>query len=81
MTWRGSFPLADGNLADGSVLEINYEDAVVIGNDEYYIYTAVGTLTEGENVTTTGITYVAVNTYDGTVIEGLTQAGDEYILP
>lgn len=71
----------DGNLVDGSVLEINYEDAVVIGNDEYYIYTAVGTLTEGENVTTTGITYVAVNTYDGTVIEGLTQAGDEYILP
>lgn len=71
----------NGNLADGSVLEINYEDAVEIGNDEYYIYTAVATLTEGDSVTTTGITYVAVNTYDGTVIEGLTQAGDEYILP
>lgn len=71
----------DGNLADGSVLEVSYEDAVVIDNAEYYVYTAVATLTVEDSVTTTGITYVAVNTYDGTVIEGLTQVGGEYILP
>ncbi len=71
----------NGNLADGSILEINYEDAVEIDNNEYYIYAAVATLAQGESVTTTGITYVAVDTYTGDVIEGLTQAGDEYILP
>lgn len=71
----------DGNLADGSVLTVEYENAAVLENVEYYIYGAIATLTQEENSTITGITYVGVNTYDGTVVEGLIQAGDEFVLP
>ena len=79
----GSMMLIDpnGNMADGSTIDISYEDAVIIENNEYYIYTVVATLVQGETSSVTGITYVAVNTYDGTVIDGLVQAGDEYVLP
>ncbi len=72
---------AEGKLADGSVLTVDYEDAAIIDNAEYYIYRAVGTLTQEEMITTTSITYLAVNTFDGMVIEGLIQAEDEYVLP
>ena len=73
---------AEGKLEDGSVMTIDYEDAAIIDNAEYYIYRAVTSITnEDSTVTTTGITYVAVNTYDGIVVEGLVQAGDEFVLP
>ncbi len=71
----------EGILADGSVLTVNYETAAIINNAEYYIYTAVTTLTQEETITTTGITYLGINTYDGTVVEGLIQAGDDFLLP
>lgn len=69
----------NGNQADGSVLSISYSDAVVIENNEYYIYEVVATTVDGQ--TTTGITYCAVNTYDGNVIVGLIKEGDDIILP
>lgn len=71
----------NGQMADGSTIEITYEDAVVIDNNEYYVYNVVATLVQGETSSVTGITYVGVNTYDGTVIDGLIQSGDEYVLP
>ena len=60
---------AEGKFEDGSVLTVDYEDAAIIDNAEYYIYRAVGTLTQEEMITTTSITYLAVNTFDGTVID------------
>ncbi len=71
----------DGNISDGSVLSVEYENAAIIENAEYYIYRAIATITQDETVTTTGITYLGVNTYDGTVVEGLIQAGDDFVLP
>ena len=71
----------NGKLEDGSVLTVDYETAVIIDNAEYYVYRAVTTLTADETITTTAITYLSVNTFDGTVIEGLLQVGDDYLLP
>lgn len=69
----------NGNQADGSVLTVTYNTVVTIDNYEYYIYDVIATSIDG--TTTTGITYCAVNTYDGKVTVGLIQAGEEFILP
>lgn len=68
----------NGNQADGSVIEVSYYDAVNIDNNEYYIYQVIATAEEG--TLTTGITFCAVNTYDGKVTAGIIYEGDEFIL-
>lgn len=70
---------AEGNQADGSVISVTYYNAVNIGNDEYYIYQVIATSLDG--TTTTGGTYCAVNTFDGTVYVGITEANGEFIIP
>ena len=68
---------ADGNKADGSKMEISYVDTVVISNVEYFMYQVIFRL---EDKTETGMAYVAVNTYDGTVEENVVQAGEEFVI-
>lgn len=68
---------ADGYKADGSVIEISYYDAVEINNVEYYIYQVIDSSEDGA---VTGIAYIAVNTYDGTVEADVIQAGDEFVI-
>ena len=70
---------AQGNMADGSIINISYHNAYDIGNGEYYVYQVVATSLEG--TTTTGITYCGVNTYDGTVCVGLIEDGTSFIIP
>lgn len=67
----------DGNKADGSSIEISYYDAVEIENVEYYIYQVIDSSDDGA---VTGIAYIAVNTYDGTVKADVIQAGDEFVI-
>lgn len=67
----------DGNKADGSTIGISYYNAVLIENVEYYIYQVISTL---EDSSETGMAYVAVNTYDGTVKDNVVQAGDEFVI-
>lgn len=69
----------NGNQADGSVISISYYDMQEIENAEYYIYQVVAVSADG--TTTTAISYCAVDTYDGSVVAGIVQAGDEFVLP
>lgn len=69
----------NGNQADGSVISISYYDLRVIDNVEYYIYQVVAVSADGTS--TTAISCCVVDTYDGSVIAGVVQAGDDFVIP
>ena len=70
---------AEGVTADGSVIEISYHNALDIDNDEYYVYQVIAKSADG--TTTTAVTYCGVNTYDGTVVIGLIEDGESFLIP
>ncbi|MEE1516109.1 MAG: chitobiase/beta-hexosaminidase C-terminal domain-containing protein [Lachnospiraceae bacterium] len=70
---------AEGVTADGSVIEISYYNALDINNGEYYVYQMVAKSEDG--TTTTAVTYCGVNTYDGTVVIGLIEDGESFLIP
>lgn len=69
----------DGYTATGTQISVSYEDAAEIEGDEYYIYIVTETSVDGTSTTT--LSYTAVNTHTGEVIEGVIEAAGEYILP
>lgn len=69
----------DGYTATGTQINVSYEDAAEIDGDEYYIYIVTETSVDGTSTTT--LSYTAVNTHTGEVIEGVIEAAGEYILP
>ena len=70
---------AQGIMADGSILEVNYHNAYDIDNGEYYVYEVVTKSADG--LTTISISYAGVNTYDGTVAIGLVEDGESFKIP
>lgn len=70
---------AEGVTADGSIIEISYYNAMDIDNGEYYVYQVIAKSADG--TTTTAVTYCGVNTFDGTVIVGLIEDGESFLIP
>ena len=69
----------DGYTVTGTKVDVSYENAVEIDGREYYIYVIVETSEDGTSTST--LSYSAVDTHSGVVIEGVLVAGDSYILP
>ena len=69
----------DGYTVTGTKIDVSYENAVEIEGREYYIYVIVETSEDGTSTST--LSYSAVDTHSGVVIEGVLVAGDSYILP
>ena len=70
---------AQGNMADGSVLEVSYHNAYDINNGEYYVYEVITKSADG--LTTISISYAGVNTFDGVVCIGLIENGESFDIP
>lgn len=69
----------EGYTPTGTKVDVSYENAVEIEGSEYYIYVIIETSEDGTSTST--LSYMAVDTHTGDVIQDVIAAGDSYILP